>query len=303
MRIYVIGSLNMDLVIQTNKYPKLGETVEGFGFMTNPGGKGANQAVACARNGADTYMVGAVGTHFGLELRQALQRYGVHQDYVKDIEDISSGIALITLAEHDNAIVLDAGANAHVSNPDIDVALEQAKPNDFVLFQNEIPHDTVSYALKQAKSKQMITVVNPAPARTFNPEDFKYMDYLVLNQSETEFYTGIYPTTTKEAIKATKVLKQLGVNDVIITMGSLGSVCIDKEPLWVDAYTVNVVDTTAAGDTYIGALVARLSQQDSLPNAMQYASAAAALTITKKGAQQSIPSKEEVIQFMSHNPR
>lgn len=298
MRIYVIGSLNMDLVIQTSKYPKLGETVEGFGFITNPGGKGANQAVACAKNNAETYMVGSVGTHFGADLIGALKDYGVNTNYVKSIKTVSSGIALITLAEKDNAIVLDPGANAHVSKVDIDEALKDAQPQDFVLLQNEIPQAIVSYALKVAKEKQLTTVVNPAPARPFDDGDFKNMDYLILNQSETEFYTGILPTTTKEAMKATKKLEDLGVSKVIITMGALGSFTIEKEVIWVNAFEVEVIDTTAAGDTYIGALISQLSKGTNLNQAMQYASAAAALTITKKGAQQSIPSSDEVISFM-----
>ena len=303
MRIYVVGSLNMDLVIQTLKYPKLGETVEGFGFMTNPGGKGANQAVACARNGAETFMVGSVGTHFGVELVKALTDYGVHTDYVKSIKDVSSGIALITLAERDNAIVLDAGANAHVSTFDIDDALKHAQPNDFVLLQNEIPTAIVSHTLKVAKQKQLITVVNPAPARSFDKDDFRLMDYLILNQSETEYYTGILPTTTKEAMRATKKLVDLGVSKIIITMGSLGSFILQDEVMWVNAYPVEVVDTTAAGDTYIGAFVAQLTKGTNMNHAMHYASAAAALAITKKGAQQSIPSSDEVKSFMSNHQK
>lgn len=299
MRVFVIGSINMDLVIQSSKYPKLGETVSGFGFMTNPGGKGANQAVACQKSGADTLMVGAVGDSFGLQLIETLNRYGVNTNHVKQVSEVSSGIAVITIAEKDNAIVIDAGANATVNSKDIDLALKQASIGDFVVLQNEIPQESIQFALHKAKSIGLTTVMNPAPAKPIADTDFKYIDYIILNQSETEFYTNIYPITTKEIMAASRELKLKGVKHTLFTLGALGSAYVDDTVHWLNAHKVEVIDTTAAGDTYIGGLIARLVEGQSILDAMRYASAAAALTITKKGAQQSIPDYQSVIDFMS----
>lgn len=301
MRIFVIGSINMDLVIQSQKYPKLGETVTGFGFMTNPGGKGANQAVACQKSGASTVMVGAVGDAFGPELIQTLQHYGVDTTHVKSHDSVSSGIAVITIAEQDNAIVIDAGANALVDTHAIDEALLTASPNDYVLLQNEIPTKAIQYALRKAKALGLTTVMNPAPAKPLDDADFKYMDYLILNQTETEFYTNLYPITTKEILEASSILKRKGVKHTLFTLGALGSAYVDESVHWVDAHTVAVVDTTAAGDTYIGGFMARRAEGQSIEASMRYASAAAALTITKKGAQQSIPDQASVTLFMSQS--
>ena len=289
----------MDLVINTPRFPKLGETVSGSSFMINPGGKGANQAVATQKFKCKTYMVGVVGNPFGDELIQSLISNGVDTSFVNKVNDQSSGVALITLAEHDNTIVLDAGANQLVSQEMIDQALMCAKPNDYVLMQNEIEPQIVSYTLKKSKELSLITILNPAPARVMDSEDFKYIDYLILNETEAEFYTGIEIIEASDVKQTCKKLKQLGVSNIILTLGSHGAVYYGEEITKVDAYTVDVVDTTAAGDTFIGALVSALSKKEPIADALNFASAAAALTITKKGAQQAIPSYDEVISFMS----
>lgn len=299
MRVFVIGSLNMDLVIKTDKYPTLGETVTGSSFMTNPGGKGANQAVACQRFLCDTFMVGAVGETFGNSLLDTLKFHQVHTDFIEMYQDISSGVALITVAESDNAIVLDMGANQRVNQNLVDRALQNSKENDLVLLQNEIPIDTVSYALKKAKSLNLTTFYNPAPAKKFNIQDFQFVDYLILNQTETKFYTQIYPHSIDDAKVACQKLKNLGVSNIILTMGEKGSFYQGEKSFEVSANEVDVIDTTAAGDTFIGGIVSGFIQALPIEYTLKFASAAAALTITKEGAQQSIPTYEEVIQFMS----
>ena len=164
MRIYIIGSLNMDLVIRAPRVPEAGETLSGEGFMTNPGGKGANQAVAVAKAGGEAHMVGCVGREFGKELSDALTQYGVHTDYVRAEENVSSGIAVIVVADGDNRIILDTGSNARADEALVDRALATAQAGDYLLLQLEIPLSTVGYALKRAKERGMITVLNPAPA-------------------------------------------------------------------------------------------------------------------------------------------
>ena len=209
MRIYIIGSLNMDLVIRAPRVPEAGETLSGEGFMTNPGGKGANQAVAVAKAGGEAYMVGCVGREFGKELSDALTQYGVHTDYVRAEEDVSSGIAVIVVADGDNRIILDAGSNARADEALVDRALATAQAGDYLLLQLEIPLSTVGYALKRAKERGMITVLNPAPAAKLGKAALACCDWFTPNQTEAQFYTGIFPSD-EESIRACAEKLRLG---------------------------------------------------------------------------------------------
>lgn len=294
-KIFVVGSINMDLVINADAMPSGGETVTGFGFMTNPGGKGANQAVAAAKNGCDVCMVGCVGNEFGNQLTDTLAGYGVNVSYVDKIDDVSSGIAVIVVADGDNRIILDAGANARVGATQIDAALANAQKGDYLITQLEISVDSVAYALRLAKQKGMITVLNPAPAKELPREIWQYVDYFVPNQTEAEFYTGVYPDDEEKARAASGKLRESGVKNVVITLGSLGAIAVtEREVLQVSAFKVKPVDTTAAGDTFVGAMTSRLAQGESLQNAVTYANKAASITVTRKGAQQSIPFGREI---------
>lgn len=295
MKIFIVGSINMDLVVTAPVMPKKGETVSGKGFMTNPGGKGANQAVAAAKLGGEAYMVGCVGAAFGDDLIGALHQYGVHTDYVRRAESVSSGIAMIVVSEGDNRIILDSGANATTDEALVDTAFADAAAGDFLICQLEIPLKTVAYALKKAKSSGMVTVLNPAPAIPLQGELFGFCDYLIPNQSEAEFYTGVYPTDRESAERCARIFSQMGVKNVVITLGENGS-CLVGEGGYEKAEAVKVaaVDTTAAGDTYIGALVSQLSAGKNLKSAMQFASRAAAITVTRRGAQQAVPTRSEV---------
>lgn len=299
MQVFVVGSLNMDLVVKTDKYPILGETVTGSSFMTNPGGKGANQAVACQNFLCNTYMVGSVGKTFGDVLIKGLKAFEVKTDFVKKHPTISSGVAMITVTEHNNAIILDMGANQLLDEASVDEALMLAKPNDFVLLQNEIRMDIVSHTLRKAKSLRLTTIYNPAPAKDFSAINFQFVDYLILNQTEAKFYTDIDPYDMDEAKKACRFLKKLGAEHIILTLGENGSIYHGDSVIVVPAFNVEVVDTTAAGDTFIGGIVSALVHKKTIAEALKFASAAAAITITKEGAQQSIPTYKQVIEFMS----
>ena len=293
MSIYVVGSLNMDLVIHAPRIPEGGETISGSNFMMNPGGKGANQAVAAAKLGAKAFMVGCVGKAFGEDLIDSLTEYGVSSAYVRT-EEVSSGIAVIVIAEGDNRIILDAGANARPDTALVDKALRNARPGDYLLVQLEIPIPVVEYALTAAKKKGMITVLNPAPAAKLSEAVYADCDWLIPNQTEAEFYTGIYPSDEDSIRRCAEKLKALGIRNVLITLGTDGSVWIGQgEMIRTEAVPAEAIDTTAAGDTYVGAFVTRLSEGADIATAMRFASTASALTVTRKGAQCAIPVRAE----------
>ncbi len=297
MKIYVAGSLNMDLVINTDILPDSGVTVSGYGFMSNPGGKGANQAVAAAKSGGDVRMIGCVGREFGRELTLALTGYNVNADRVIKTDDVSSGIAVIIVKDGDNRIILDKGANALVSEEAVREGLKDAEQGDWLITQLEIPTEGVIAALEEGRKKGMYTVLNPAPAMELPDKAFRAADYFVPNQSETLFYTGIYPDSEGKAEEAAAILRAKGVKNVIITMGERGSAAFGQFGKIVSqAVKVKAVDTTAAGDTFVGALTVRLSEGASLEEAMAYANKAAAIAVTRKGAQQSIPTRGETEQ-------
>lgn len=295
MKIFIVGSLNMDLVISAPFMPENGMTISGEGFMTNPGGKGANQAAAVGKLGGNAYMVGCVGNAFGIELKETLQGYGVNTDNVDMDETVSSGIAVIVVVGGDNRIILDAGANANVSKGLVDKAFSQAEAGDFVICQLEIAQDIVAYAFQKAKKKGLTTVLNPAPAAEVQESIMQYCDWFIPNQSEAQFYTGIYPDDEASAKACAERLQAKGIKNVLITMGVAGSVCIqDGVYTRANSFKVEAIDTTAAGDTYVGAFVTKLSEGASVQDAMTFASKASSLTVTKKGAQQSIPYRKDV---------
>lgn len=284
----------MDLVIGAPRMPKSGMTIEGGGFMTNAGGKGANQAAACAKSGGDAYMVGCVGESFGEELSAALETSGVHTGYVARIAGCPSGIAVIVVVEGDNRIILDRGANAKVDERLIGGALSSASAGDYLVVQLEIPLTAVEYALKRGKELGMVTILNPAPAAKLPATCFENCDYFIPNQTEAEFYTGVYPDGEEGARACAKILGGMGVKNLIVTMGEKGSVYAGGGKFFaVEAYPAEAVDTTAAGDTYVGALAVRLSEGADVREAMRFASRAAAITVTRRGAQQAIPTRSE----------
>lgn len=285
----------MDLVIRAARVPQGGETILGEGFLSNPGGKGANQAVAVAKLGGEAYMVGCVGREFGADLLETLQKYGVHADHVRRETDLSSGIAVIIVADGDNRIILDTASNGRTDEALVDRAFADAKEGDYLLVQLEIGLPTVAYALKEAKKRGMITVLNPAPAAKLPQALYADCDWFVPNQTEAQFYTGIYPSDETSIRKCAEKLGRLGVKNVLITLGTDGSASVSKGVFRrVDPVPAAAVDTTAAGDTYVGAFVTRLSEGAEIETAMHFASTASALTVTRRGAQCAIPLRAEV---------
>lgn len=297
--IFVLGSINMDMVISTPYMPKNGETLTGSNFFLNGGGKGANQAVAASKQGGNVKLIASVGSDvFGGDLIAKLNEYGVETTYTKILDNTNTGVAMIIIEDGDNRIILDSGANGKISKELIDEALALANEGDIFITQLENNFDAVLYGLKVAKEKGLITIFNPAPAKKLSNEYFSYVDYLVLNETECEIFTNILPEAEESMVEAYEAFKKMGVKNLIITLGSKGSVCFTKdEKLVINAHKVKAIDTTAAGDTYVGAFASRLAINESVLDSLNYASLCSALTCLKKGAQQSIPTLDEVLNF------
>lgn len=290
-KVFVFGSLNMDLVINSPYLPQQGETMFGSGFMTNPGGKGANQAAACGKLGAEVYMGGAVGSDsFGRSLLDGMAAWGVNTDAIRIIPDCSSGVAVILVIDKDNRIILDGGANQQVTTGDVDRLLEKAQAGDILLCPLENPLEVVGHALKTARDRGMYVILNPAPMDVAVREFLPFCDMLVLNETE-------FATLCQEPLDAgSRKLLDLGLREVILTLGSKGYCHVTHgQIVCQEGISVQAVDTTAAGDTFCGALAARLAQGESVAQALAFANKAAAITVTRKGAQQAIPTLKEVI--------
>ncbi len=293
-KVYVFGSLNMDLVIRSPRELLQGETLHGSGFMTNPGGKGANQAVACGKLGADCVMGGCIGDDaFGDRLSESLSGCGVDCSRLRRIPGVSTGVAVIVIIDRDNRIILDAGANGCAEKADVDALLSDAQAGDLLLVQLENPLPVVGYALRTAREKGMTTVLNPAPFDRGVCEYLTYVDIVIPNETELSGLTGC-----ESICEGARALQAQGVSKVVVTLGSKGYCCVSgKEVLHEDAIPCSVVDTTAAGDTFCGALATRLAAGDALAEALRYANRAASLTVTRPGAQQAIPWAAEVGNF------
>ncbi len=285
----------MDLVVTTKTYPEQGETVIGESFFVNPGGKGANQAVAISKMGARVEMVGVVGQEFGRELISSLKDYKVSTKYVRKNKEISSGTAIIIVQNGDNRIILNPSANFDFKKADVDRALKSAKPGDILLTQIEIPIEIVEYALKKGKQLGMITFLNPAPAAKIADDVFQYIDYFLPNQIEAQLYTEIFPNDLSDAKKCAQKLLKKGVKNVLITLGDKGSYFLNANLEHHSLpYNVMTVDTTGAGDTYIGTFLTAIAEKRSIIEAMKIASLAASIMIQRLGAQKAIPHRKEI---------
>lgn len=290
--IVVIGSINMDLVTQTNTIPKVGETVLGEHFFTVPGGKGANQAVAAAKLGGDVTLLGCVGDDaFGSELTQQLHKQGVDTTHIQTISATSSGVAAITLSEGDNSIIVVPGAN-HKLTPTLVQQHEQLIATaDIVLLQLEIPLESVIKATELAHKHSVPVILNPAPMQELPKKLMLKATYLTPNEHELESLLS-RTTLFKEETEALKAKS-------IVTRGAKGiQLYQDGKEQLISGYQVNAVDSTGAGDTFNGALAFSLSSGLSLLEASRFANAAAALSVTKLGAQSGMPTKEEVESFL-----
>ncbi|MFW6299148.1 MAG: ribokinase [Bacillota bacterium] len=298
--IYVLGSINMDLVFEMDRLPKKGETLKGKGFMMNPGGKGANQAVAASLQGVRTYMVGSLGDDaLSDTLESSLANYHVDTTHIQRIQGTPAGVAGILLEGGDNRIVIEAGANAVHDKKRIETILNTAGPDAILISQLEIPIDHVAHAFRIAKEKGLTTYLNAAPAAPLPSALYKDTDVLVINESEAEVLSGIAVTSKKTALEAADILMGKGVKAVLFTLGKDGALYADKDSLHESkGFTVEVKDTTAAGDTFLGVYAAKRSEGASIPDALATANAAAALTVSQKGAQKAIPPKKAVQDFL-----
>ena len=286
----------MDLTICADRMPKQGETMNGYDFFINPGGKGANQAVAAAKLDAPTYMIGNVGNDmFGGLLMDSLKEYGVNVTHVMEEEHIASGVAMVFRSHGDNRIILGNGANHTIQINNIKKSIDNiAKPEDIFLTQLENPYEVVKEAIEYAHKKGLYTILNPAPARNLDEHLYDVIDLLVVNQSECEMLSGVYPDMKDTCEKAIAYFEEKGVQ-VIITLGKDGSVVKDgNEVFFITSKDVTSIDSTAAGDSYIGALCAELSKGVRMREALLFASDVAALCVTRRGAQVSIPYRQEV---------
>ena len=297
--ICVIGSLNIDLVVNVDTMPKPGQTIIGSNFKEVPGGKGANQAVAMARLNGNVSMIGKVGEDgFGQTLINSLKNDKVDTTYIQTSKG-ATGVALITVDKNaQNSIVVSPGANFEVKEDDIDNNIEAIKNSDIVVLQLETPLNTIKYALNKAKELNKYTILNPAPAVKLDDEIIKNVDLLTPNETELEIISGVSIETEEDIQKAAQIMIEKGVKELIVTLGSKGSLYINKEKsMFKKAYKVEAVDTTAAGDSYTGALAVALSQDKNIEDAMDFASKVGALSVLKEGAQSSLPTLEDVKNF------
>lgn len=296
-KILVVGSSNTDMVIKARHLPRPGETILGGSFFMNPGGKGANQAVTIARLGGQVTFICKTGSDiFGHQSQQLFEEEGINTSYIFSDSEHPSGVALITVDDNaENCIVVASGANANLLPSDLNKADEAIAEADLILMQLEIPMETVEYVAEQGHRLGKKVILNPAPAHPLSPSLLKHLYMITPNETEAEMISGIKITDEASAIEAAKVLVGMGVQNVIITLGSKGALAYcDKDVEMVPALKVEAVDTTAAGDVFNGALTVALSEGRSLPEAVRFACKASAISVTRVGAQSSAPYRNEV---------
>ena len=296
-RVTVVGSLNMDLIARSPRIPRPGETIIGGDFHTAPGGKGANQAVAAARLGARVSMIGRVGRDaFAGPLLDNLSAAGVDHTFVIQDSEAATGVALIVVDDAgENSIVVASGANMRLSPADVDGAEAVIADADALLLQLESPLKTVIRAAEVARAHGVTVILNPAPARSLPAELLAMVDVLIPNESETSLLTGLPVSNQAEAETAATALRELGVGTVILTLGERGALLArEEEAEQVPAFEVTPVDTTAAGDAFVGGFTVAMAGGQPLAEAVRWGNAAGALATTKLGAQPSLPTRQDL---------
>jgi ribokinase len=295
--VLVIGSLNVDLVVHAPRQPQPGETLTGDGFATDQGGKGANQAVAAARMGVPVAMIGRVGDDDnGRRMLAALQREGIDTTAIGIDDTLPTGVALI-IVSHDgeNSIVVAPGANHAVGLAHVDAQAQRLAAAHVVVAQLETPQAAVFHALRLARSVGAVTLLNAAPAATLTAEQLQTVQWLVVNEGEAAALLGTPVDEMSQARTAARALRALGPGDVVITLGAKGLVHANAAGVvHHPAAVVKAADTTGAGDTFVGVLAAALSQGLPADEALRRGQAAAAIAVTRRGAQSAMPSADEL---------
>ncbi len=294
----VVGSLNMDLVARSPHIPQPGETIIGGNLHTLPGGKGANQAVAAARLGAATALVGRVGQDtFAAPLLENLAAANIDYTFVQKDAASATGVALIVVDDAgENSIVVTPGANYQVSPADVEAAEAVITRAKVLLLQLEVPLETVVKAAQLAQANGVTVILNPAPAQPLPAELLSAVDILIPNETETEILTGMPVSNQAEAELAAARLRSHGVSTVILTLGDRGALLIDNEQsIVVPSFKITPVDTTAAGDAFVGGFAVALAEGQSLPEAVRWGNAAGALAATQLGAQPSLPDRNALM--------
>jgi ribokinase len=301
-RVFVAGSINMDVVATADRHPQVGETVAGREVLYFPGGKGANQAVAAAKLGAATALIGKLGQDaFGRDLRTFLAAQGVNLAFVQDTPDAHTGTAVITVANADNTIVVIPGANALVSAAD--VAMPLLAKGDVAVSQFEIPVPTISAFFARARATGATTILNPAPALSFDRALLDLVDILILNESELGFLASTELRDSDDHarfIEAARLL-QAGTDKIIcVTLGRRGGIAlVGGEPVVIPGRVVEALDTTGAGDCFVGAVAAQLADGQPIRDAFDYANIAASICVQRMGAAPSMPTAAEVKAVLS----
>ena len=295
-RVFVAGSINMDVVATAERHPRIGETVAGQAVLYFPGGKGANQAVSAAKLGAQVALIGRLGRDtFGDELKAFLRAQGIDLSFVRQTAETHSGTALITVANADNTIVVVPGANALVGAADVEAPLAKG---DIAVSQFEIPLPTIAAFFARARAAGATTILNPAPAMAFGRELLDLVDILILNETELGLLAEIELHDTAEDVRFIEAARSLPAGNekiICVTLGRRGVLAlIHGEPLLIAGRAVNAVDTTGAGDCFVGAIAAQLAAGNPIHDAVHYANAAASICVQRMGAAPSMPTVEEV---------
>lgn len=303
-KVCVLGSINMDLVIKVNEMPKEGETILSESFEKIAGGKGANQAVAARRCGNIVSMIGKIGKDDnGKILKGLLEEDSIDTNLIFEDENEPTGMAVITVNKNgNNSITVISGSNMTLNKDEIEKSKEIIENSDILISQFEVPEEVILEAFKIAKENNKITILNPAPAKKIDEELLKYTDIIIPNETEAELLTGIKVNDLESAKLAANGLLEKGVKFVIVTLGSKGAAVISKEGgQIVEAYKVKAIDTTAAGDSFIGGLSSKLDIEnlsfENLLKAVKFANKVSSITVQRKGAQPSIAKLEEVIEI------
>ena len=294
-KIVVIGSCNTDMVVKAGRLPVPGETVLGGTFYMNPGGKGANQAIAAARLGAEVTLISKIGYDlFGLQALEIYRSEKINTEFIFTDQKSPSGVALISVDSYgENSIIVAPGASRSLSTEDIDKAKSKLEEADIILMQLEVPIETVEYAATIAKSYGKKVILNPAPASVLSNSFLSCVHTILPNRIEAEMLSGIKVIDEESAWRAAKAIGEKGIENVVITLGKDGAYVKEKYTM-IPAKEVETIDTTGAGDVFCGAFSVYLSENHTLTESVEFANAAAALAVTRMGAQSAIPYKREI---------